>query len=97
MDGCFVGIWQILADPYKTMHLLPEISYRFLQDNHFSARFQQDNHFPLRFLQDTHFFLPDSYKVNIFLPDSFKIPVSSARFRQDKPSFAINFNAKRAR
>ena len=72
MDCYLVGIWQILADSYKTMHLLLEISDRFLQANNFYARSLRDNRFPARFIQYNHF-LPDYYNITIYVPGSYKI------------------------
>ena len=53
MNGYLVGIWQILADSYTTIPLLPEMSGRVLQDNLFSVRFLQDNFFVI-FLQENN-------------------------------------------
>ena len=76
MDGYLVGIWQILADSYETMNLLPEISGRFLQDNlflpdkPFSDRISQDYNFSVRFSKITIYlseldkFLQDNHPVS---------------------------------
>ena len=72
LAGCLEGIWQVLVDSHKKIHLLAEISARFLQGQHISARFLEHKLSSVRFLQN-NLFKADSHNITLILSDSLKI------------------------